>query len=404
MKKNGYSKFVKYWGLDKNIIFLNHGSFGSCPIPVLNKQNEFRKKLESEPVRFFTREYEKLYYNSKKALADFVNCDYEDIVFVNNATTGVNTILKSYDFNAGDEILITNQIYPACKNAVNFVAKKYSLNVNEVKISLPVKDNSQIISLITNSITPKTRLALIDHITSIPGIIFPVKELTEILHSKNIDVLIDGAHAPGMVDLNIKDINPEFYTGNCHKWLCTPKGSAFLYVKKEKQDMIHPLVTSRSTNNDSVNKFQLEFSWQGTDDVTPFLCIPTAIKFLDSLHKDGIKGLIKRNHNLAFEAGKMICNEFDLELPYPENMTGTLYGIPFFKDKQVNYFITNNRSKLQDILYYEYNIEVIVTYWDKPPDRILRIAAQAYNSIEQYKYLIKSIKKILKDKRYENII
>ncbi len=207
-----------------------------------------------------------------------------------------------------------------------------------------------------------------------------------------------------MIDLDIKNIDPEFYTGNCHKWLCTPKGSAFLYVKKQLQEMIHPLVTSRTTDNSAINKFQLEFSWQGTDDVTPFLCIPEAIKFLNSLYKDGIKGLMKRNHKLAFEAGKMICDEFQVELPYPEDLTGSMYGIPFFNDKQVNNYIINNRSKLQDILFYEFDIEVIVTYWEKAPNRILRIAAQAYNTIEQYKYLIKSLKKILKDKKYENII
>ncbi len=404
MKRNGYSKYIKYWGLDKDIVFLNHGSFGACPKPVLKKQFSLRRKLESEPVRFFLREYEELYYQSKKALADLINCDYDDLVFVNNATTGVNTILKSYNFKEGDEILITNQIYPSCRNAVNFVAKKNSLFVNEVKINLPINDKSQVISLISSAITPRTKLALIDHISSIPGIVFPVKEITDILHSYNIDVLIDGAHTVGMVDLDIKSINPEFYTGNCHKWLCTPKGSAFLYVKKEYQDSIHPLVTSRYTNNDTVNKFQLEFSWQGTLDITSFLCIPKAIKFLSSLHKDGLKGLLGRNHKLAYTAGKMICDEFNIELPYPEDMTGTMYGIPFFEDKQINYYITNNRSKLQDILYYDFNIEVIVTYWEKPPNRILRIASQAYNTIEQYKYLINSLKKILKDKKYENII
>ncbi len=183
MKKSGYSEFVKYWGLDRNIVFLNHGSFGGCPIPVLKKQFKLRKKLESEPIRFFTREYEELYFKAKNSLADFINCDFDDLVFVNNATTGVNTILKSYNFKQGDEILITNQIYPACRNAVNFVARSKSLSVNEVKINLPVKDKSQIISSIASAITPKTKLALIDHISSIPGIIFPVKEITEILHS-----------------------------------------------------------------------------------------------------------------------------------------------------------------------------------------------------------------------------
>ncbi|MCX7833259.1 MAG: aminotransferase class V-fold PLP-dependent enzyme [Ignavibacteria bacterium] len=404
MKRNGYSKFVKYWGLDRNIIYLNHGSFGACPIPVLKKQLSLRKKLESELVRFFTREYEELYNNSKRVLADLVNCDYDDIVFVNNATTGVNTILKSYDFEPGDEILITNQIYPACKNAVHFIANKLSLTVNEIKIKLPIKNKFEIVNTIASSITPKTKLALIDHVSSIPGIIFPVKEITEILHSKNIDVLIDGAHAPGMIDLNIKEINPEFYTGNCHKWLCTPKGSAFLYVKKEYQHKIHPLVISRTTNNPSVNRYQLEFSWQGTDDVTSFLCIPKAIEFLNSLHNNGIKGLMKRNHDLVFEAGEMICEKFGIELPYPEDMTGSLYGIPFFEDKQINNYIINNRSKLQDILFYEYNIEVVITYWENPPKRILRIASQAYNTISQYEYLIKALKKILKDKKYENIV
>lgn len=398
MLKNGYSDVAEYWMLDKNIIFLNHGSFGACPVPVLDEQLRFRKKLETEPLRYFIREYEEDYLKAQSALAEFTGCNNEDLVFVQNATIGVNTVLKSLDLKHGDEILFTNQIYPACRNTVLFLNEIRGINFKEVKIKLPASGKEEIVNQILDDVNEKTKIALIDHISSLPGMIFPVKEITDELHKRGVEVLIDGAHAPGMIPLNISEINPDYYTGNCHKWLCTPKGSTFLYVNKNKQNKIHPLITSRIflENGRYKSDFQLEFSWQGTLDTSAVLTIPFAIEFINSLNENGIKGLMKRNSELVFKAAEMICGEFEIPMPYSKEMTGSIYGIPFFKDDVIQSDRINQRSYLQETLFFEYNIEVMVSYWEKAPDRLLRISAQAYNTFEQYEYLLSSLKKILK--------
>lgn len=398
MTFNGYSGAADFWMLDKNITFLNHGSFGACPVPVLDEQMRFRKKLESEPLRYFVRDYEEDYLKAQFALAEFTGCSPADLVFVSNATSGVNTVLKSLDLKHGGEILFTNQIYPACRNTILFLHHTKGISYKEVKINLPVTVQEEVVNQIMENVNENTRLALIDHVSSLPGMVFPVKEITEKLQSRGIEVLIDGAHAPGMIPLNISEINPDYYTGNCHKWLCTPKGSAFLYVKKDRQEKIHPLVTSRINldNGQYKSDFQLEFSWQGTVDPGAVLTIPVALDFLKSLDDKGIEGLMKRNKKLVFDAAEMICGEFGITMPYLEEMTGSIYGIPFFRDEVINETPVNKRSSLQEILFFEYNIEVMVSYWENPPDRLLRISAQAYNSPAQYEYLLSSLIKILK--------
>jgi isopenicillin-N epimerase len=398
MLNNGYSDAADYWFLDKNIVFLNHGSFGACPIPILDEQTKFRKKLESEPIRYFLRDYEEDFLRAQTALAGFTGCSPSDLVFVQNATQGVNTVLKSLGLKKGDEILFTNQIYPACRNTIISLYHTRGISYREVKINLPVYSDDEIVNKIIESINENTRFALIDHVSSLPGMVFPVRKITEILQKRGVEVLIDGAHAPGMIPLNISDINPDYYTGNCHKWLCTPKGSAFLYVRNNRQEKIHPLVTSRinTENGNYKSDFQLEFSWQGTTDPSAVLTIPFAIEFLNSLVPDGIEGLMKRNSKMVFSAAEMICSEFEIPMPYPEEMSGSIYGIPFFKDDIIFESPVNQRSRLQDILFFEYNIEVMVTYWEKAPERLLRISVQAYNTPEQYEYLLSSLIKILK--------
>jgi len=405
MPEPKYSKLVKHWLLDKSVTFLNHGSFGACPTPILEKQSEYRKQLESEPLRFMMRECDALLAKSKNKLSAFVNCNPGDLVFINNATSGVNTVLKSLNFKSGSEILITNHIYPACKNTIKKIAKEKNLTIKEIKIPLPVFNSSNITDKIINGVNSKTAIVLIDHISSIPGIRFPVEGIVNELNSRNIDVLVDGAHAPGMVPLNLNKLNAPYYTGNCHKWICSPKGSAFLFVREDKQKLIKPLVTSRLYGEvkTTLSEMQYNFSWQGTFDPTPYICIADAIDFMGSLFPGGWKELMKHNHELALSAGKKICNEFEIEFPYLDDLIAGLMGIPFFKDKKLSKrkLSLHDYSPLQDDLFYNYNIEVVVNYWEKAPQRILRISPQVYNDISQYEYLIYALKKVkrLKSKR-----
>lgn len=393
-----YSEYGDLWCLDKNTVFLNHGSFGACPVYLLDMQNQYRHLMESQPLKFFVRDSEQMLYNTKIKLCEFIGANSDDIVFVDNATTGVNIVLKSYPFKSGDRILITEQIYPACRNVVIKIAEGKKLFIDEVVFPKKISSEEDIIVEIIKHIRPDTSFALIDHVSSLPGIIFPVKQIIELLKEKEIPVMIDGAHAPGMIPLNINNLNPDFYTGNCHKWMCTPKGSAFLVVRKEMQGIIKPLITSRRFGEieTTFSEFQYDFSWQGTKDISTFLTISDSIDYFEKIYPGGWRNMMEANHKLVYEAGQKICREFDIEPGYPESMVGSIFGIPFFEESNYLYGKLNKMSELQEKLFSEYNIEVIVSFFPKAPQRILRISSQIYNSIEQYQYLIDCIKLVNK--------
>jgi len=306
--------------------------------------------------------------------------------------------LKSYPFKSGDRILITQQIYPACRNTVYKIAEEKNLIVDEVILPQKINKEEDIIDEIIKYIRPGTAFAFIDHISSLPGIIFPVKQIIEVLKEKKIPVMIDGAHAPGMISLNINDLAPEFYTGNCHKWMCTPKGSAFLTVREDMQKIIKPLVTSRRYGEieTTLSEFQYNFSWQGTKDISSFLTISDSIEYFENIYPGGWNNMMKANHRLVSEAGEKICREFDIEPGYPESMTGSIFGIPFPGESNYIFRGLNKISELQEKLFSEFNIEVVVGFFPKAPHRILRIASQIYNTTEQYQYLIECIKEINK--------
>lgn len=268
------------WSLDPTVTFLNHGSFGACPIAILEKQQVLRSKLEAEPLQFFGVELEDLLDTARQALANFVGAEVASLAFVPNATTGVNTVLRSLclpisgftPLQAGDELLTTNHEYNASRNALNFVAQCVGATVVVAEVPFPIDSSEQAISAILDKVSAKTRLVLLDHITSQTSLVFPLKPLINELNQRNIDVLVDGAHAPGMIPLNLAELGVAYYTGNCHKWLCSPKGAAFLYVREDKQFMIRPLVISHGANSPRPDRsrFHLEFDWTGTTDPTPY--------------------------------------------------------------------------------------------------------------------------------------
>ncbi|HZI30862.1 MAG TPA: aminotransferase class V-fold PLP-dependent enzyme, partial [Candidatus Binatia bacterium] len=249
------------WGLDREITFLNHGAFGACPRAVLQFQQEMRIRMERQPLQFLVRDLEPLLDQARKRLASFVGGNAENLVFVSNATAGVNTVLRSLSFKRGDELLVTDHEYNASRNALDFVAKPTGARVVTAKVPFPLKSEEEIIAAILERVTPRTRLALLDHATSQTGLIFPVERLVRELTARGIETLIDGAHAPGMVPLDMKKLGATYYTGNCHKWLCAPKSAAFLYVQRDRQKSIRPLVISHGANSPRKDRsrFQIEF-------------------------------------------------------------------------------------------------------------------------------------------------
>lgn len=389
---NHASDLAKHWLLDKNAIYLNHGAFGACPIPILEKQQEYRNMLENHPIRFMIREMDDLLYLSKTKLAVFTGVKEKDIVFVTNATQGVNTVLKSLKFKKGDEILITNHIYPACRNTVNYIAKMTGAHVVEAIIDFPVLSENNILEQLLFHVSAKTKIVLIDHITSPTGFIMPVAEIVSELDKKGIDTLVDGAHALGNIPLKIEELGAAYYTGNCHKWLCAPKGAAFLYARSDKKRQLDPLSISLCAGDDK--SFEQKFYWTGTHDPSPFICIADAIDFMGTLFPGGWDELMNHNQQMALEARKMIYARLDIPFPTPDYMLASMVAFPVKETINPVVGCFNSVDELQDKLFNNYNIEVPVNYWPSPPKRMIRISCQAYNTMKQYELLMDALTEV----------
>lgn len=385
------------WSLDPEITFLNHGSFGACPKSILEEQIVWHARLEREPLAFFLRDYEQALDDARNALATLVGAPAEDIAFVTNATSGVNAVVRSLQFDSGDEILTTDHAYNACKNALLFVAERSGATVVVAKTPFPIDDPEECTRSILSKVTDKTRLAMVDHIASPTGMVMPIHQIVESLKAKGIDTLVDGAHAPGQVDLNITDLAPTYYTGNCHKWLCTPKGSAFLYVRRDKQPEIRPTVISHGANSPRTDRsrFLLEFDWPGTHDPTAVLAIPKAIEFLSGLLPGGLPALRQRNKELVLKGRAMLCETLRIEPPCPESMVGSMAAVPIPDAQSTDRPDPMGIDPLQEALFQEHRIEVPIVTWPAPPKRLLRISAQYYNEEAQYRKLADALGTLL---------
>ncbi len=391
-----YSSLEKYWNHDTNTVFLNHGSFGSCPEVILKRQNKLREETEQDPVRAMTTDFESHYLENKEALAAFVGCKPTDIVFIRNTTEGVNTILHSLQLKEGDEILTHSHIYGACLEVLKYYAERYRCKLTIAEIPFPINRQGDITDAILRAVSPSTKIALIDHISSSTGIIFPVGEITQALESRGIEVLVDGAHAPGMVALNIPSIGASYYTGNCHKWICSPRGSALLYVREDKQDKIKPLQLSHYHDlyEGSNKHWSAQFIWPGTDDYSSYLMIKDSLQFMEGLFGSWEK-LREHNRNLCLSARKLIADSIGVSLPAPEDMISHLSSIPVNEKPGIPEKYFNLTVPLKQKLMDSYRIQVPVFYFNKnSPGLYLRISVQAYNCYEQYEYLAESLREI----------
>ena len=262
------SQWAALWPLDPTVAFLNHGSYGACPTEILAHQSALRAELEAEPVRFLGRELEGRLDVARAALGAFVGADPDDLAFIGNATSGVNAVLRSLDLASGDELLTTDHAYAACKNTLDYVARRTGARVVVATVPFPVASPQEVVSAVLAKVTSRTRLALLDHVTSATGLILPIERLVAELRGRGVETLVDGAHAPGMVPLDLRALGAAYYSANCHKWLCTPKGSAFLWVRRDCQPSIHPLTISHGATGERPGRtrFRLEFDWTGTQD------------------------------------------------------------------------------------------------------------------------------------------
>lgn len=383
------------WLLDPAITFLNHGSFGACPRPVLAAQADWRAQLEQRPVDFLVREIEPRLDAVRAELAAFIGAEAADLVFVNNATTGVNTVLRSLALAPGDELIVTDQEYNACRNALNYVAERAGARVVVVAMPFPFQTEADLFAPILAAVTSRTRLVLIDHVTSQTGCVLPLAGLVAELNLRGVDTLIDGAHAPGQVPLNLNELGATYYTGNCHKWLCTPKGVALLHVRKDRQALIRPLTISHGANSrrQDRSRFWLEFDWAGTWDPAAVLSLSAAFRFMESQLAGGWPAVMARNRALALAARKQLCAALAVAVPCPDTFIGSMATVPLpAAPAGMVPELPFNEWALQTVLRKAHRIEVPLVTWPDASRRWVRVSAQLYNSLPQYERLAAALK------------
>ena len=389
-----------HWPLDPRVVFLNHGSFGACPRDVLDHQSALRAELEAEPVRFLSRELDDRLDVARAALAAFLGADADDLAFVTNATSGVNAVLRSRVWSAGDELLTTDHAYRACRNALDYVAAHGAARVVVAPLPFPLGSPDEVVEAVLAKVTPRTRLALLDHVTSPTGLVLPIERLIAELSGRGVEVLVDGAHAPGMVPLDLNALGATYYSGNCHKWLCAPKGSAFLWARHDRQPDVRPLTISHgaTATYPGRSRFRMEFDWTGTSDPTAWLTVPRAIEYVGSLLPGGWPAVMARNRALARQARRLVSESVGTKPPCPESMVGSL-AVILLPDGVTEGIAWRRPDPIQARLFDGWGIEVPVMSWPAPPQRHVRISAQLYNERAHYVRLAEALTKELAAER-----
>jgi len=376
------SPLAVHWSLDPDVVYLNHGSFGAAPVAVLERQAELRARLERQPVRFLAVELEGMLDEARGRLAAFVHAEPDDLVFVVNATSAVNAVLRSLDLAPGDELVLTTHEYGASRNALLYAAERAGARAVVAELPFPVGSVDELVDAVVGALTPRTRLLLLDHVTSPTALVLPVERIAAAAAERGIVVLVDGAHGPGMVDVDLGALERAgvaVYAANCHKWICAPKGSGFLWTRRDLQPRVRPTSISHGASSTRTDRgrYRLEFDWTGTFDPTAWLCVPHAIDLLGSLLLGGWPALRVRNRALALEGRRLVCEALGLQPACPDELIGSMATVTL-PDVAVD---------LDDRLDADYGIEVPVLAFPEPPARVLRLSAQAYNAAEEYAYL-----------------
>jgi isopenicillin-N epimerase len=376
------------WGLDPAVTYLNHGSFGACPTEVLERQAALRQEMEREPVDFLVATLPARLDAARESLAGFLGAEAADLVFVPNATAGVNAVLRSLPIDPEDELLLTNHTYAACRNTVDFVAARSGARVVIADLPFPCRHEEEIHTSLMQCVSPRTRIALLDHVTSPTALVLPLARLVSDLRSRGIDTLVDGAHAPGMVPVGLNDLGAAYYTGNAHKWLCAPKGAAFLHVRRDRQADLHPNAISHGYTKG----FRAEFDWTGTLDPTPWLCIPEALRFMARQLPGGWPEVMAANRALALAARAVLLQTLGIDAACPETMIGSMASIALPQAAAGSAAQRLDHKGLHD-WFRERGIET----WLYPfPVPLLRISAQLYNDLSQYRRLAQLLAEALR--------
>jgi isopenicillin-N epimerase len=366
--------------LDPDVIFLNHGSFGACPKPVFEAYQNWQLELERQPVKFLGRKVDEYLDKARADLGAYLNADAADLFFVPNATTGINTVARSLHLQPGDEILTTDHEYGAMDYTWNFVCGKTGAAYIHHPIPLPVTSVAEVVESFWQAVTPRTRVIFMSHITSPTALTLPIAEICRRARAAGILTVIDGAHVPGQIPLDLTALDADFYAGNCHKWLCAPKGCAFLYARKSEQAQVDPLVISWGWLPES--SFVTRNQWQGTRDPSPFLGVSAAIEFQQANHWDEVRA---RCHVMASGLRQQLAD---------------LTGLPPISPDALDWFAqmiaiplpAGDAKAVKIRLYDDYRIEVPLTVWNGKD--YIRVSIQGYNTQDDLDHLVTALTEI----------
>jgi isopenicillin-N epimerase len=380
---------LEHWALDPGITYLNHGTVGAPPRRVLEAQRRIRDQIELQPSRFLLRELSAIAVGggplavprmraAAAEVAEFLGAAGEDLVFVDNATTGVNAVLRSLKLEAGDEILHTDHVYGGVGNTVRYVARERGWGVRAVELPHPPSPEG-VVEALVGALGPRTRVAVVDHVTSESALLLPLGAIARLCRERGIAVLADGAHAPGAIALDVPALSVDWYVGNLHKWAHAPRSSGILWALPERQAGLHPTVISWGLDQG----FTTEFDLVGTRDPTPHLAAPEGIAFLRALNIDAVRA---HNHRLAWSAARMLSASWGTDFEIPESMIGTMVTVPLPARAGST---PEHAARLRDALLFEDRIEVQLHAWR---GRLwVRVSAQVYNDEDDVERLANAL-------------
>lgn len=381
---------IGLWKLDPSRTFLNYGSYGGALLPVLQAQSAIRERMERDPVRFFKVDLEHLLDDVREHLGAFLNCRPCDLALVPNATIGLATVIASVDLRPGDEILVTDHEYQSILNELERVCQRTGAVVVKAAVPFPSAGADEIFGHVMARVTPRTKIALLAHITSATSLIFPITRLVRELQGRGIDVCVDGAHAPGQIPVDVGTLGAAYYVGSGHKWISAPKGTAFIHTRADRQPSLRSLYLSSRVNKIRPERsvYLRDFDYHGTADYSAILSIPQALGSMSTLHDAGWTGLMRHNHELAMRGREIVCRALGVPTPSPEAVIGTMATVPLpepspeFAARPTLY-----DDPLQDALLERHGVIVPIWRWGNDNQRVVRLSAQVFNSTADYEKL-----------------
>jgi isopenicillin-N epimerase len=374
--------------LKRGLVYLDHGGYGVTPKKVMQAREKLLRRIEKAPRSFFTYEYRPAWQATRALVAQRFSIREGNLALIENATEGINSVLRSFPFQSGDEILTTTLTYGAIQNAATHIARLQGVKVVQADLRFPDPNPEQCVDAVRKALTVRTKMAILDHITSSTGMVLPIIEMTRICRAHDVAVLVDAAHAPGQVTVDINVIQPDWYVANLHKWYFVPRGCGFLWAAPARQDSLMPLVLSW----DIGEKFPDRFDWTGTRDPTPWLCIPEAFTFMDQFGEEKVR---VHNHRLVLEGAALLAKVWDVKVTVPECMIGSMVLVPLPED--VPYALTDqDRLRLQADLEKKFSIISCVPFSDHVR-HFVRISAGIYNELDDFKILASAINAMRKN-------